>query len=103
MGLFKKKADPIAECSRALTARIATLQSQIKQLDQQAETEDRPRIRSTAYPVEAPRRTIQPHNGEPIFERVDQKQLKERPEPLTTSRHFNELGAAKYNLVALME
>jgi hypothetical protein len=106
MGLFKKKADPISERSRELTAKIADLQSRIKKLDQKPEPEDHPRFRSTAYPqgsTVSPRKSGEMRNAEPVFERVDQNQLKEPPEPLTTARHFNELGARKYNLVALLE
>jgi hypothetical protein len=106
MGLFNKKADPITERSRQLTAKIADLQSRIKKLDQTPEHNGHPRLRSTAYPQGSPhssRTSCQVPNGEPVFERVDQNQLKDPPEPLTTTRHFNELGAPKYNLVALME
>jgi hypothetical protein len=113
MGLFKKKADPIADRSRELTAKIADLQSRIKKLDQQAQLGDRPRLRSTCYPqgASAPasasgrngNHTNRIDAGEPVFERMDTNRLKEPPEPLTTSRHFNELGAPKYNLVALVE
>jgi hypothetical protein len=106
MGLFKKKPDPITERSRQLTAKIADLESRIKKLGQTPQPEDRPRIRSTAYPpgsTVASRKSAEMSNGEPVFERVDQNQLKEPSEPLTTARHFNELGAPKYNLVALME
>jgi hypothetical protein len=106
MGLFKKKPDPITERSRELTAKIADLQSRIKKLDQKQESEDRPRIRSTAYPqgsTVSPRKSVETGHAEPVFERVDQNQLKDPPEPLTTARHFNELGARKYNLMALME
>jgi hypothetical protein len=106
MGLFHKKADPISERSRELTDKIADLQSRIKKLGQQSESEDRPRLRSTAYPQN---RNGASRNGgatvasEPVFERVDSNRLKEPPEPLTTARHFNELGAPKYNLMALIE
>jgi hypothetical protein len=108
MGLFKKKADPISERSRELKAKIAELESRIKKLNQNqnAEAGNRPRIRSTAYPQGPgipPRQAIPPQSAEPVFEHVDQNQLKEPPEPLTTSRHFNELGARKYNLVSLIE
>ncbi len=106
MGLFKKKPDPISERSRELTARIAHLQSRIKKLGQEAEPDDRPRIRSTAYPqgtAGSPRKSGPARNSEPVFERVDRNHLKDPPEPLTTARHFNELGAPKYNLVALLE
>ena len=106
MGLFKKKADPITERSRELTAKIADLESKIKRLGQKPDHDDRPRIRSTVYPQGSNASSRKPGealNGEPVFEKVDQNQLKEPPEPLTTARHFNELGARKYNLVAFVE
>jgi hypothetical protein len=107
MGLFKKKeVDPLAERSRELTAKIADLQSRIKKLDQKPDPDVRPRLRSTAYPqgpTVLQRKSGETRNAEPVFERVDQNQLKEPREPLTTARHFNELGAPKYNLVALAE
>jgi hypothetical protein len=104
MGIFKKRADPISERSRELTARIAELESRIKQLSRQAEPEDHRRIRSTAYPPGAPtaaRRAASAANAEPVFERVDQKQLKDPPEPLATARHYNEMGARKFDLMEL--
>ena len=106
MGLFNKKVDPITERSRELTAKIADLESRIKRLDQAQEPNGRPRLRSTAYPQSsngAARKSPEIGNGEPVFEPVDQNQLKDPPEPLTTSRHFNELGAPKYNLVSLID
>jgi hypothetical protein len=105
MGLFKKKADPISERSRELKAKIAQLEGRIKKLNENLDPENRPRIRSTAYPnaQTRPPAPAPAQNAEPVFEKVDQNQLKEPPEPLTTSRHFNELGARKYNLVALFE
>jgi hypothetical protein len=106
MGLFNKKADPIANRTRELTAKIADLQSRIKKLDQQRELEHRgPRLRSTCCPQgsSASRNGGEPADGEPVFEQIDSNRLKEPPEPLTTTRHFNELGAPKYNLVALVE
>jgi hypothetical protein len=106
MGPFKKKADPISERSRELTAKIADLESRIKKLNQKGEPEDRRRIRSTVYPQGSTVPSRPPgeaQNADPVFERVDQNQLKEPPEPLTTARHFNELGARKYNLMALVE
>ncbi|HEY3913496.1 MAG TPA: hypothetical protein VGN61_03330 [Verrucomicrobiae bacterium] len=105
MGLFKKKADPISERSRELKAKIAQIEGRIKKLNENLDPENRPRIRSTAYPnaQTRPPMPAPPQSAEPVFEKVDQNQLKEPPEPFTTSRHFNELGARKYNLVALFE
>jgi hypothetical protein len=105
MGIFHKKADPISARSRELTARIAELESRIKELNRQAEPEDPRRFRSTAYP---PGTTAAPAaNGalhsEPVFERVDQKPLQAVPEPLATARHYNEMGARKFDLVDLAD
>ena len=81
MGLFNKKVDPITERSRELTAKIADLESRIKRLDEAQETNGRPRLRSTAYPQGfngSPRKSPgMRHNGEPVFEAVDQNQLKD--------------------------
>jgi hypothetical protein len=106
MGFFKKKADPISERSHQLTARIAELESRIKHLSRQAEPEEPRRFRSTAYPPGAPsaaRPARVESNPEPVFERVDRKQLKDVPEPLDTTRHYNEMGARKFDLMALLE
>jgi len=106
MGIFKKRADPISERSRELTARIAELESRIKHLSRQAEPEDPRRIRSTAYP---PGLAAAYHhsNGafatEPVFERIDQKPLKGDPEPLATAGYYNDMGARKFDLMELME
>jgi hypothetical protein len=106
MGIFKKKADPISERSRLLTARIAELECRIKQLSRRAEPEDPRRIRSTAYPPGAPPAAHpagSAPNAEPVFERVDQKQLKGAPEPLATARHYNDMGTRKFDLMELAE
>jgi hypothetical protein len=102
MGFFKKQSDPISERSSQLTAKIAELESKIKQLSQRTEPEDHRRFRSTAYPPGA-RPSHSSTNGDPVFERVDQKQLKEVPEPLATARHDDETGARKFDFVEWME
>jgi hypothetical protein len=105
MGLFKKIADPISERSRELNTKIADLESKIRKL--KMTTEDRPKTRSNACPQGGGAAAMRPgfaaQCAEPVFERVDKAHLKEPPEPLTTAGHFNELGARKYNLVALIE
>ena len=113
MGWFTKKADPISERARALNAEIAALENKIKQLDVQLEqSESHPRLRSTtvphgptvAHPSPATAATVQRVSNppEPVFEEVDQDQLKVRPETTTTPEHYNELGLRKYDLVALV-
>jgi hypothetical protein len=112
MGWFTKHADPISERAQALNAEIAALENQIKQLDAQLEqSESHPRLRSTsvphgptaARPSSAAAAAVQKVStpAEPVFEAVDQDQLKVRPETTGTSGYYNELGLRKYDLVAL--
>jgi hypothetical protein len=113
MGFFKNKADPISERSRQLTARIAELESRIERLSHQAVPEDPRRLRSTAYPPGVSS-AARPHhgsangssngaaNGDPVFEQVDQKQLKEVPESLPTAGRDDENGS-KFDLFKWME
>jgi hypothetical protein len=98
MGLFKKNPDPITGRSRELSAKISALESKIKRLNQE--------IRQG--PMPGPRTAVQPdsvlaRSSEPIFEKVDQNQLKEPAEAPATAQHFNELGVRKYDLLSLLE
>ena len=113
MGWFTKKADPISERAQALNAEITALGNQIKQLDAQlGQSESHPRLRSTAmphgltvaHPSSPMAANVQSVSAppEPVFEEVDQDQLKARAETMMTPEHFNELGLRKYDLVALV-
>jgi hypothetical protein len=113
MGWLKKKNDPLTERARSLNAEIAALEAQIKRLDTQLQREPtHPRLRSTAIPhgvtvahaAESPAAVPQPAPAprEPIFEDVDQAQLKARAEAATTPEHYNELGVRKYDFPALL-
>ncbi|MBI3852443.1 MAG: hypothetical protein HY298_19475 [Verrucomicrobia bacterium] len=108
MGWFKKNADPISERARALTAEIAALEDQINKLSTQMEqSQSQPRLRSTAVPhgatITNPSPPVSPVVREPIFEEVDQNQLKARAEIETTPEHYNELGVRKYDLAAFFK
>lgn len=95
MALFRKRPDPIAERERALRSRIATLQNQIHQLnDQLAEEQTQPRLRSTAVPQAAT-----PAPAEPAFEEVNHRRIQSPGEPESTPSHYNELGVRKYDLL----
>jgi hypothetical protein len=104
MALFKKKADPIKDRARALTDEIAALESQIKKLDTQLQqAPPPPRLRPATLPHH---RTAEaattPVIHEPIFEKVDQKQLDPAADNASSPEHFNELGVRKYDLPALI-
>ena len=114
MALFKKKADPISDRARVLTAEIAALESKIRKLDSQLQqNQAHPRLRTTALPhgatvshlPESPGRTLAsstaPAAPEPVFEEVDRNRLKGRDEAAVTPEHYNDLGVRKYDLPAL--
>ncbi|HLP76135.1 MAG TPA: hypothetical protein VK327_04390 [Candidatus Paceibacterota bacterium] len=113
MGLFKKKADPISDRSKALSDEIAALEAKIKRLDTQLQQNPARRqanLRTTALPdgrtishsETAPAAPLSPTPAEPIFEEVDQNRLKGRGEAASTPEHYNELGVRKYDLPALL-
>ena len=96
MGLFKKKADPIASRARALNDEISALESEIKRLSGSLHhTHAQPNVRSTTTP-HGPQ-VAPPHlmaRTDPIFERVD------RGAPAAASDgHYNDLGVRKYDLL----
>jgi hypothetical protein len=108
MGIFKKKADPISERTKALNAEIAELEAKIKKLNSQGPEETtQPRVRSTArphgptVPTTPPLPTIPP-TGEPIFEEVNQNRLQSPPETPPAPQQFNQLGVRKYDLGAFL-
>jgi hypothetical protein len=109
--LFKKKADPINERAQALNAEIVALESKIKKLDLQLQqTPPPPRLRPAAMPHGAnayrppePAPQPAPVAKEPIFEKVDQKQLDPADDTTSPPEHFNELGVRKYDLPALLQ
>jgi hypothetical protein len=111
MAWFSKKPDPISDHARVLSDKIASLESQIQQLDAQMQRDHaRPRLRSTALPHGSkvshspPEPATPPARAadEPIFEEMGQHLLKARGEATTTPEHYNELGVRKYDLPALV-
>ncbi|MEP6662376.1 MAG: hypothetical protein ABJC04_01820 [Verrucomicrobiota bacterium] len=106
MGLFQKKADPITDRTKALSAEIAALEAKIKKLNAQPAAHSapppvsaHPRVRSTALPhgptVPA---SVPSAQHEPIFEEVDQARL-QSSEPVVSPQQFNQLGVKKYDLL----
>jgi hypothetical protein len=98
MALFKKKADPLSERSRALNSEIAALEAQIKALDSKLQDAPiRPRLRSTARPHGSPISAALASPREPVFEPVDHHRVKAQPEQETAPAHGNELGVRKWD------
>jgi hypothetical protein len=96
MALFKKKADPLSERSRALNSEIAALEAKIKALDSKLhDSPARPRLRSTALPHGSPMSVAPASAREPVFEPVDHHRVKAQPEPEPTPAPLNELGVRK--------
>lgn len=102
MGLFSKKADPIASRAKELNARIAKLEAEIQKLNTQpakpaaaAPASPAPRVRTQSSRAASPPRPVP--IKDPIFEAV------ETTAPASTdaaSAHYNDLGLRKYDLVA---
>lgn len=105
MAWFKKKADPISDRARELNTEIAALETKIKRYESQVESSPRgPRLRSTAVPRSTtPAKPAMPTTPiAPVFENVDTKRLMKPAEPASTPDHFNEFGARKFDLPALI-
>jgi hypothetical protein len=109
MGWFKKKPDPISTRARALNAEIARLEEEIRTLDSRlahGAPPTGPKLRSTARPggiTPQPAPDVIKPPQEPIFEDMPaQRQRLDGAEPPVAPDHFNEFGARKYDLPALL-
>ena len=101
MAVFKKKVDPLSERSRTLTAEIAALEAQIKQLDTELQqSQARPRLRSTARPHGS---AIPPAPArETVFEQVDHDRVKSQAARERPPSHATELGVRKFDLAGAL-
>jgi hypothetical protein len=106
MAWFKKKADPISERARALNSEIAALESKIKKYESQMEPPSAGvKFRSTATPRQTtpPRKDIPVAPVAPVFEKVDTKRLMKPVDTTSSPEHYNEFGARKFDLPALIQ
>lgn len=108
MAWFKKKADPIAERTRALNSEIAALESKIRRYESQVGTTlppSRAKFRSTAVPRQAApgRKEVPGTPAAPVFEKVDTNGLMKPCETPTTPDHYNEFGVRKFDLPGLIK
>lgn len=119
MGLFKKKPDPISERATDLTAQIAALEAQIKELARQEvlppapsatspasvtppeAVSGQPRLRSTTRPrgLHTPAASVP---SRPIFEPVEQPHLHPLGQDPTTPPP-PDLGTRKFDLASLWQ
>jgi hypothetical protein len=99
MTLFKKKADPISERARTLSAEIEALETQIQQLNSTLDHfRTQPRLRSTTLPHGQVLPAKPAAAREPVFEEMPQQRIQTPGEPEATPAHFNDLGIRKYDL-----
>jgi hypothetical protein len=103
MGLFKKKADPISDRTKALNAEIAALQAQIKKLSASIDDpQPSPRIRSnipfSAGPAGS--QATQANSREPIFEEIDRERLKTQTDSVTAHPRNDSFGGGKPKMTA---
>lgn len=118
MSWLKKKPDPITERAKALNSEIAALEAQIKKLDSSLQRGQVPpaKVRSTALPKSAelahPPQTATatpsaqpPASREPIFEDLEQSDLKSAGElpNANAPELYNEQGVRKFDLAAFSE
>jgi cell division protein FtsB len=83
MALLRKKADPLSDRAKALSAEIEALEAKIRKLNQQEGGKEvnrsGARVRSTALPSGVTLAANTAKDQEPVFEEVDQKPIKEHP------------------------
>lgn len=111
MGWFKRQSDPISDRASALNSEIATLEAQIKRLDEKLHRgPGQPRLRSTALPhgqtishtSQGPAPSTPAVPRDPVFEEINQERLTPRTDLETTTAHYNEMGVRKYDFPALL-
>lgn len=112
MSWLKKKSDPITERAKALNSEIAALEAQIKKLDTQLQRGQPPaRMRSTALPhgdrlTHSPQTVTAtpppPVSREPIFEDLENRDLKSPAPPVNTPEHYNDQGVRKVDLTTVV-
>lgn len=89
MGLFRKKADPLAQRAQTLNRRIAELEAEIARLNQ---TSSPPPARPSPTPAgRRPESTTSTTPHEPVFERMPARPLEPRP-PEPGGREAVDLG-----------
>jgi len=102
MAWLRKKADPISNRTRVLNDEIASLEAQIKKLDDRLQRQAQPRETGATITSAASSRPDRKPRAEPVFEPLDLGRLQQPEGRESAPGHFNELGVRKYDLPGLM-
>lgn len=101
MRWFRAKSDPIAASQRALDARIASLQNQIRELNNKLAQQP-----TAPAPGTDSRARADVHRAawraDPGFEPIPSKPIPPSEIPNRQAGYFNELGVRKYDLMAVL-
>ena len=103
MRLFRKKPDPIAESERQLNARLAALEGELRQLNEEL-TAPAPSGRGgpPASQSASPGGRIPAGSREPRFEAIDHLGVQGPSDRDSTPGHYNQLGVRKYDPLATL-
>lgn len=93
-----KKGDPLSEHARALTAEIAALESQIRELGTRLEAPPEPPAQEGRRVATRQPGRRAPEHLEPEFEALPQARLPAKESPAQDRQRYNELGARKFDL-----
>ncbi|MGE4181266.1 MAG: hypothetical protein AB7J34_15695 [Limisphaerales bacterium] len=94
MGLFRKKADPLAQRAQSLNRRIAELEAEIARLNHNLEPPPAqpPRPGNTSRPTSPKPKPAAPPTHEPVFEEIPARPIAPSRTPPAPGRESVELG-----------
>jgi hypothetical protein len=115
MNWFRKKTDPVSERAQALSAEIAALEAQIRQLDDQLHHAPETLVATTVAPATRPADPGSPGDrdrcadsalalgSDPVFETISQTRITTEPEMPNQPEQFNEFGVRKFDFPAFVQ
>jgi hypothetical protein len=118
MNWFRKKTDPVSERAQALSAEIAALEAQIRQLDDQLHHAPESLVATAVatatltasssdqvLPGDRDRRSVSALalGSEPVFETISVERITREPEMPNLPEQFNEFGMRKFDFPAFVQ